>query len=139
MAHREGISADEAVAKLIGYRTIHRDVRNASFSTLATLIPTLNLQKPWQARGFHPDRLREGRVSHLQVDDGMLHLDDEDVYDFKVDFPEHEERARQTDMTVSLVDIAKPARRRGKLLSLALRFFLSNRNEFEQIMQRNPR
>lgn len=54
-------------------------------------------------------------VSHVQVDDGMLHLDDEDVYDFKVDFPAYEEPRRQTNMTVSLIDIAKPARRKGDI------------------------
>jgi hypothetical protein len=75
------------------------------------------LQKPWRASGYHPDRLHENGlfyISHIQVDDGTLHLDDEDVYDFKVDFPVHEEQKRQTNMTVSLIDIAKPARRKGK-------------------------
>jgi hypothetical protein len=56
-------------------------------------------------------------VSHIQVDDGMQHLDDEDVYDFKADFPEYEEQMRHTDMTVSLMDIAKPAARRKGMLS----------------------
>lgn len=94
------------------------------FETGRLLIkPTIRLQKPWRAYGCNPDRLREDGlfyVSHIQVDDGTLHLDDEDVYDFNVDFPAHEEKRRQTNMTVSLMDIAKPARQKGKPSSLSL-------------------
>ena len=68
-------------------------------------------------------------MSHIQVDDGMLHLDDEDVYDFKVDFSTHEEPRRQTNMTVSLIDIAKPARRKGDILILDQAYSWSDRNE----------
>jgi hypothetical protein len=68
--------------------------------------------------GFRPGR-GSCYVSHVKVDDGALHLDDEDVYDFKLDFPAHEDRTRQTDMTVSLIEIAKPARRKGKPSSQA--------------------
>jgi len=96
LAHKGGMTAHEAVGKLNGYRTVTRD-------------------KPWRVYGYHPDRLHEDGsfyVSLVQVDDGALHLDDEDVYDFKVDFPVHEEQTRQTNMTVSLIDIAKPARRK---------------------------
>ena len=75
------------------------------------------MQRAWRAYGFHPDRIHKDGlfyISHVRVDDGTLHLEDEDVYDFKVDFPAYEEQARQTNMTVSLIDIAKPARRKGK-------------------------
>lgn len=69
--------------------------------------------------GGDPARRHEesSYITHIQVDDGALHLDDEDVYDFRVDFPVHEEGRRETDMTVCLLDIAKPTRRKGQPLS----------------------
>ncbi|KAF8965758.1 hypothetical protein BDZ97DRAFT_1757040 [Flammula alnicola] len=54
-------------------------------------------------------------VSPAQVDDGALSVNDEDVYDFKVDFdssPEAEFR-HHTDMSVSILDIARPAKGKG--------------------------
>jgi len=94
LAHKGGMTAHEAVGKLDGYRTVR--------------------EKPWLVYGFRRHKHEDGSsyVSHVKVDDGPLHLDDEDVYDFRVDFSAHEERTRQTDMTVSLLDIAKPARRK---------------------------
>ncbi|KAF9528297.1 hypothetical protein CPB83DRAFT_854801 [Crepidotus variabilis] len=52
-------------------------------------------------------------VRHVEVDEGKIELRDEDVYDFKIDFLPFEPSRRKTDMTVSLFDIAKPAKRRG--------------------------
>ena len=120
LAHKGGMSAREAAGKLNGYRTVYRAVRLPPPPPIADnkLLNTHNLQKPWLVWGYHLDRHQEdglSYISHVKVDDGMtLHLEDEDVYDFKVDFPVREEGKRQTDMTVSLIDIAKPARRKGK-------------------------
>jgi len=53
-------------------------------------------------------------ISGPEVDDGALEVQDEDVYDYKVDFSQtHDGPSRETDMTVSILDIARPAKRKG--------------------------
>lgn len=52
-------------------------------------------------------------LGRSQVDDGELFVREEDVYDFKVDFVDTHDTRHQTDMTVSLLDIARPAKRKG--------------------------
>lgn len=49
----------------------------------------------------------------MDTEIGKLELRDEDVYDFKIDFPAYETPRRNTNMTVSLLDIAKPSKRKG--------------------------
>lgn len=64
-------------------------------------------------------------ISGSNVDDGELFLRDEDVYDFKIDFnliDSYDTLAsnttHHTDMKVSLLDIARPAKQRGDDISL---------------------
>jgi len=52
-------------------------------------------------------------TSGPDIDDGELHLHEEDVYDFKIDFVDTSDARHHTDMKVSLVDIARPAKRKG--------------------------
>lgn len=49
----------------------------------------------------------------LLIDDGDIQIYDEDVYDFRVDFSDVEKK-HKTDMNVSLMDLARPAKRKGK-------------------------
>ena len=54
-------------------------------------------------------------LSGSNVDDGELFVREEDVYDFKIDFMDTSDtRHHHTDMKVSLLDIARPAKRKGK-------------------------
>ena len=58
-------------------------------------------------------------LSGPNVDDGELFVRDEDVYDFRIDFMlvdifDSDTRRRHTDMKVSLLDIARPAKQKGK-------------------------
>ncbi|KIM36250.1 hypothetical protein M413DRAFT_449304 [Hebeloma cylindrosporum] len=46
-------------------------------------------------------------------DEGVFELRDEDVYDFKVDFDDSRDIRHYTNMTVSLFDIARPAKGKG--------------------------
>ena len=57
-------------------------------------------------------------LSGSNVDDGELFVHEEDVYDFKIDFmdttSDTHHHHRHADMKVSLVDIARPAKKNGK-------------------------
>ena len=56
-------------------------------------------------------------ISGYNVDDGELFVREEDVYDFKIDFMDTSDtRHHHTDIKVSLLDIARPAKRKGKLI-----------------------
>jgi len=60
--------------------------------------------------------LREGRRRtnfKPSEDERTFELRDEDVYDFKVDFDDSRDTRHYTDMTVSLFDIARPAKGKG--------------------------
>jgi hypothetical protein len=46
--------------------------------------------------------------------EGSTTFPGEEVDDLRVDRPTHESRKRYVDTTVSLFDIAKPAKRKGK-------------------------
>jgi len=53
-------------------------------------------------------------LSGSNVDDGELFVREEDVYDFKIDFVDTTDTHRHhTDMKVSLIDIARPAKKNG--------------------------
>ena len=52
-------------------------------------------------------------ISGPNVDDGELFVREEDVYDFKIDFTDTSDTHHHTDMKVSLLDIARPAKRKG--------------------------
>ena len=52
-------------------------------------------------------------LSGFDIDDGDF-IRDEDVYDFKIDFMDTPAYAcHHTDMKVSLLDIARPAKQKG--------------------------
>jgi hypothetical protein len=53
-------------------------------------------------------------LSGSDVDDGELFIREEDVYDFKIDFMDIFDTHHHTDMNVSLLDIARPAKQKGK-------------------------
>lgn len=53
-------------------------------------------------------------LSGSNIDDGDLFVREEDVYDFKIDFMDAASDTHRTDMKVSLVDIARPAKKNGK-------------------------
>ena len=60
-------------------------------------------------------------AAYLYVEDGDLFVRDEDVYDFKIDFMDSTTlHHRDTDMKVSLLDIARPAKQKGKKRLLLL-------------------
>ncbi|PPQ68020.1 hypothetical protein CVT24_002929 [Panaeolus cyanescens] len=52
-------------------------------------------------------------VAAPEVDDGALELDDDDVYDFSVDFVDSPKLPQPPAHTVSLLDLARPAKKRG--------------------------
>lgn len=52
-------------------------------------------------------------ISGPEVDDGEIFIHDEDVYDYKIDFMDTSDTRHHTDMSVSLIDIARPAKRKG--------------------------
>ncbi|KAF8153387.1 hypothetical protein B0H34DRAFT_103786 [Crassisporium funariophilum] len=52
-------------------------------------------------------------IGAARVDDGELYLHNEDVYDFEVDFVDTYEPIHHTERTISLLDIARPAKRKG--------------------------
>ena len=54
-------------------------------------------------------------ISGSSVDDGELFVREEDVYDFKIDFTDtsDSDTRHHTDMKVSLLDIARPAKKKG--------------------------
>lgn len=61
--------------------------------------------------------------SWSNVDEGDLFIRDEDVYDFKIDFNlidsyDTSHNTHHTDMKVSLLDIARPAKQKGDIISL---------------------
>ncbi|KAF8797552.1 hypothetical protein BYT27DRAFT_7179180 [Phlegmacium glaucopus] len=59
----------------------------------------------WNSKSF---------LSGTEVDDGELFIREEDVYNFKIDFIDTSNtRRHHTDMTISLLDIARPAKRKG--------------------------
>ncbi|KDR66498.1 hypothetical protein GALMADRAFT_259319 [Galerina marginata CBS 339.88] len=49
----------------------------------------------------------------LVIDDGDSQLYDEDVYNFKVDFSDGDHIEHQTNMTISLLEVARPSKRKG--------------------------
>ena len=55
-------------------------------------------------------------LSGSNVDDGELSVREEDVYDFKIDFMDTSDTCHHTDMKVSLLDIARPAKQKGKYI-----------------------
>lgn len=58
-------------------------------------------------------------MSGVEIDDGELFIREEDVYDFKIDFMDTRDTLRHhTDMMISLSDIARPAKRKGKIFIL---------------------
>jgi len=76
----------------------------------------------------HHDRQHPGRrgmqwnssafISGSDVDDGELFIRDEDVYDFRIDFNlidsyDTSNTTHHSDMMVSLLDIARPAKQKG--------------------------
>ena len=70
--------------------------------------------------------MREGRRRtnfKPSEDERTFELRDEDVYDFKVDFDDSRDTRHYTDMTVSLFDIARPAKGKGEMATRVL--FLS--------------
>jgi hypothetical protein len=56
-------------------------------------------------------------LSGSNVDDGELFVHEDDVYDFKIDFTmdTSDTRHHHTDMKVSLLDIARPAKQKGNI------------------------
>jgi hypothetical protein len=52
-------------------------------------------------------------ISGPKVDDGELFVHEEDVYDFKTDFTDTHDTSHHTDTTISLLDIARPAKPKG--------------------------
>ena len=52
-------------------------------------------------------------LSGSNIDDGELFVREEDVYDFKIDFMDGPDTQHHTDMKVSLLDIARPAKKNG--------------------------
>ncbi|KAF9044936.1 hypothetical protein BJ165DRAFT_1404211 [Panaeolus papilionaceus] len=52
-------------------------------------------------------------ISGPQIDDGALEVEDEDVYDFSVDFSDTPALPQPTSHSVSLFDLARPAKKRG--------------------------
>lgn len=74
--------------------------------------------------------MREGRTRANFIkpseDEGAFELRDEDVYDFKVDFDDSRDTRHFTDMTVSLFDIARPAKGKGEMATRVL--FLQRSN-----------
>ena len=59
-------------------------------------------------------------ISGSDVDDGELFIRDEDVYDFRIDFNliDSYDTTHHSDMKVSLLDIARPAKQKGDGISL---------------------
>jgi hypothetical protein len=53
-------------------------------------------------------------ISGSNVDDGELFVREEDVYDFKIDFMDTSNTRHHTDMKISLLDIARPAKKKGE-------------------------
>jgi len=63
-------------------------------------------------------QLSSGDFIHgSDADTGELSFQDEDVHDFKIDFTDNDDDTqntrRHTDMTISLLDIARPAKQKG--------------------------
>jgi len=52
-------------------------------------------------------------ISGSDVDDGELFVREEDVDDFKIDFTDTSNARHHSDMKVSLLDIARPAKQKG--------------------------
>ena len=52
-------------------------------------------------------------LNEFNVDDEDL-VCEEDVYDFKIDFMDTSDTRHHTDMKVSLLDIARPAKQKGE-------------------------
>ena len=62
-------------------------------------------------------------ISGSDVDDGELFVREEDVYDFRIDFNlidcyDTSDTSHHTDMKVSLLDIARPAKQKGNVITL---------------------
>jgi len=58
-------------------------------------------------------------ISGTEVDDGELFIREDDVCDFEIDFTDNTSDTRhRTDMTISLLDIAHPAKRKGNIFIL---------------------
>ena len=79
----------------------------------------------WKKRYHMPNRRTSmywvNNAAYLYVEDGDLFVRDEDVYDFKIDFMDSATlHHRDTDMKVSLLDIARPAKQKGKKKLLLL-------------------
>ena len=66
------------------------------------------------------------RVNNIEPseEEGVFELRDEDIYDFKVDFDSSRDTRHYTDMTVSLIDIARPAKGKGEIATRV--FFLQD-------------
>jgi hypothetical protein len=63
---------------------------------------------------LHRGRARSNHIKPSE-DERPFELRDEDVYDFKVDFADSRDTRHHTDMKVSLLDIARPAKAKGEL------------------------
>jgi len=104
-AHQEGILFNAALGKTLlpagikaYYSSEHHDRQHPGRRDMK-----------WNSKAF---------ISGSNVDDGELFLRDEDVYDFKIDFNlidsyDTSHTTHHTDMKVSLLDIARPAKQKG--------------------------
>jgi len=54
-------------------------------------------------------------ITGSKIDDGELCVREEDVYDLKIDFMDTHDTRHHTDMTISLLDIARPAKPKGDI------------------------
>jgi len=84
---------------------------------------TRAISKLARSQAYHKPDIHPGRtsihwkctafISGSHVDDGGLFVREEDVYDFKIDFTDTSNARHHSDMKVSLLDIARPAKQRG--------------------------
>ena len=66
----------------------------------------------WNAKYF---------ICGTEIDDGELFIREEDIYDFEIDFMDTiDTPCHHTDTTISLSDIARPAKHRGKTFILTI-------------------
>ena len=54
-------------------------------------------------------------LARLETEEGPIELEDKDVYNFEIDFPASEAPKRVSSTTVTLMDLAKPTKKKGPL------------------------
>ncbi|KAF8800151.1 hypothetical protein BYT27DRAFT_7263296 [Phlegmacium glaucopus] len=106
MAHKEGIPFETALDKIIAPPAVK----------VLLYSPTTERRNPRRNPGRMDGTQWNGSafISGSKVDDGELFVREEDVYDLKIDFIDTQDtRRHHTDMTISLLDIARPAKPKG--------------------------